>query len=194
MGWLMSLFIAVVAVFTKTEEEKTVYELQYKSLSGKLVGVKIDTTGDYGTQMKLTIRDGEDFIFAVPLNNGWGQKIAEAIPNINTDEDVFFNAYGDFTTDDNKEVKAGVSMKQNGEKVQSHFNKYDEKKKVWNTTNDFPEIVQDDIPAKTNKAKYTKFWQDHFFTIGEFLAEYIEKNYSMEVVPAPIPDPEEEAF
>lgn len=178
----------------KTDEEKTVYELRYKSLDGKLVGVEVDTKGDYGTQLKLTIRDTEDIVFAIPLNKGWGQKIAEAIPNVDLTQDVYFTAYGDFTTDDGKEVQAGVSIKQNGETVPSKFREYNTETKTWTHHEGFPEIDQSKVPDKSNKTKYTKFWSDYFFEIEDFLTTYLEKNHSLEVTPAEPEEKEEIPF
>ena len=178
----------------KTDEEKTVYELRYKSLNGKLVGVEVDTSGDYGPQLKLTIRDDEDVVFALPLDKGWGQKIAEAVPNIKLDEDVYITAYGDFTTADGAEVKAGVSIKQGGEKVPSKFKTWTEKD-GWKTFEGYPEVDQAAIPEKTNKLKSQKFWGDYNYTVMEFLSEYMAKNHVMEVKPAePKPEPEEIPF
>lgn len=169
----------------KTEQDVTVYEKQFQSLSGKLVGIEVDTAGDYGTQIKLTVRDDEDYILSVPVGKSWGQKICEAIPNINLEEDVFFNAYGDFEAD-GKEVQAGVSLKQNGERVDSKFKSYDTETKKFTISDGFPEVDQDAIPSKTNKAKYTKFWQDYFFTVGEFLADYVTANNLLEVTEAEV--------
>jgi hypothetical protein len=177
----------------KTDEEKTVYEVRYKSLSGKIVGVEVDTSGDYGAQLKLTIRDGEDVVFAVPLDKGWGQKIAEALPNVNLDQEVYIVAYGDFTPEDGKEVKAGVSLKQNGERVDSKFKTYADGE--WTTHEGYPAVDQASIPPKTPKPKYTKFWQDYNFEVTEFLADYLQKNHAFDVLPPEEkPDPEEVPF
>lgn len=179
----------------QTDVEETVYELRYKSLNGKLVGVEVDTSGEYGPQMKLTIRDEEDVVFALPLNKGWGQKIAEAVPNVNLDEEIYISAYGDFTTPDGAEVKAGVSLKQNGVKVLSKFKSYDEKKKEWSVFEGYPEVDQAAIPEKTNKLKSQKFWGDYNYAVTEFLADYMAKNHAMEVKPAePKAEPEEVPF
>lgn len=179
----------------KTDEEKTVYEVRYKSLSGKIAGIEVDTAGEYGPQLKLTVRDEEDVVFAVPLDKGWGQKIAEAVPNIKLDEDVYITAYGDFTTPEGTEVKAGVSLKQNGEKVPSKFKSYDEKSKSWKTSEGYPEVDQAAIPDKTNKVKYSKFWSDYNYSVMDFLSEYLSKNNTLEVKPAePKEEPEEIPF
>lgn len=168
---------------SKTDEEKTVFELRYKSLNGYLVGSEVDTSGDYGPQLKLTIRDDEDVVFALPLDKGWGQKIAEAVPNIDKDKELFITAYGDFTTNDGAEVKAGVSLKQNGEKVPSKFKTYEEGK-GWTTFEGYPKVDQAAIPDKSkNKVKFTKFWNDYNFEVMDFLSEYLEKNHTFDVKP-----------
>ena len=179
----------------KTDEEKTVYEVRYKSLNGKVVGAEVDTTGDYGPQLKLTIRDDEDVVLALPLDKGWGQKIAEAVPNIDLEKEVYISAWADFTASDGKEVKAGVSLKQNGEKVPSKFKTYDEED-GWITHEGYPEVDQAAIPDKTkNKLKSKKFWDDYNYEVMEFLSEYMTKNHTMEVTPAePKPEPEEVPF
>jgi len=174
----------------KTKEKKTVYEIRYKSLNGKIVGSEVDTTGDYGPQLKLTIRDDEDVVFALPLDKSWGQKIAETVPNIDLKKEVYINAYPDFTAADGTEVKAGVSIKQNGEKVLSKFKTYDETKGEWKTHGGFPEVDQSAIPDKVKeKIKSTKFWNDYNYEVMEFLSEYMTKNHTMEVLP-PTPQTE----
>ena len=168
----------------KTEQDVTVYEKQYKSLEGRVVGIEVDTTGDYGSQLKLTVRDDSvDYIMPLPLNKGWGTKIAESVPNIKLDQDVYINAYGDFTADNGKEVQAGISLKQNGERVDSKFKSWSEAD-GFTYSEGFPEVNQDDIPGDNAPAKKTKFWLDYYFSVGEFLENYINDNHALEVVPA----------
>jgi hypothetical protein len=177
---------------SKTNEDVTVYEQRYQYLSGKIVGLSIDTTGDYGSQMKLVVRDGDtDYTLPIPLNKGWGTKVAEVIPNVKLDEEVLFTAYNDFVADDGKERKAGVSVKQNKERVNSAFNykQGDE----WILAEGFPAYPSSDsIPDKTkNKAKYTKFWNDYYFSVEEFLIDWFTKNLTIEYT-APVKEVVEE--
>jgi len=177
---------------SKTNEDVTVYEQRYQFISGKIVGLSIDTAGDYGSQMKLVIRDGDDdYTLPIPLNKGWGTKVAEVIPNIKLDKEVLFTAYSDFTTDDGKEVMAGISVKQGGERVLSAFNfkQNDE----WVRAEGFPAYPSSDsIPDKTkNKAKYTKFWNDYYFSVEEFLIDWFTKNLTIEYT-APVREAVEE--
>ena len=172
---------------TKTEQDVTVYEKQFQDISGKLVGIEVDTEGDYGTQVKLTIRDGEDYILSVPVGKSWGQKICEAIPNINLEEDVLFEAYGDYVSrKTGKDVKAGVALTQNKERVESKFKSYDTETKVFTYSEGFPEVDNDKKPEPSQKTKWTKFWGDYFFTVGEFLETYITANNLLEVAVAPV--------
>lgn len=177
---------------SQTGEDVTVYEKRFQYISGKVVGVSVDTSGDYGSQLKITLRDGDtDYTLPVPLNKSWGTKVAEAMPNVKLDEEVLFTAYEDFTTNDGKEVQAGLSVKQNGERVFSHFNVKNGDK--WERKEGFPEYpAADTIPDKAkNKAKYTKFWQDYYFSVEEFLIDWFEKNMTIEYV-APVVEEKEE--
>lgn len=169
---------------SQSNEEKTVYEKRYKFISGKIVGIEVDTAGDYGSQLKVTLRDSKgDYTLPLPLNKSWGTKVAEQLPNIALDKDVVFSGYGDFTTDDGKIVKAGLSVKQNGERVPSAFNY--QKDGVWVRDHGFPEYPKaDQVPDQTkNKAKYTKFWNDYYFSVEEFLIEWFNKNLTIEYTP-----------
>ena len=166
---------------SETNEEVTVYEQRYQFISGKIVGLSVDTTGDYGSQLKIVLRDGEtDYTLPVPLGKSWGTKVAETIPNLKLDEEVLFTAYGDFTTDDGKEVRAGLSVKQNDQRIQSAFN-YKEGEE-WVRKDGYPEYPsQDAIPDKTkNKSKFTKFWADYYFSVEEFLIEWFNTNMTIE--------------
>jgi len=169
---------------SQTGEDVTVYEKRFQYISGKVVGVSVDTSGDYGSQLKIVLRDGDaDYTLPIPLNKSWGTKVAEALPNVKLDEEVLFTAYEDFITNDGKEVQAGLSVKQNGERVLSSFNVKNGDK--WERKEGYPEYPSSDtIPDKTkNKAKYTKFWQDYYFSVEEFLIDWFEKNMTIEYVP-----------
>lgn len=168
---------------SKTNEDVTVYEQRYQYISGKVVGISVDTTGDYGSQLKIVLRDGDkDYTVPVPLNKSWGTKVAEALPNVKLDEEVLLTAYGDFTTEDGKEVMAGLSVKQGGERVLSKFNYKNGDE--WVRAEGFPAYpTAEEIPDQTkNKAKYTKFWQDYYFSVEEFLISWFEKNLTIEYV------------
>jgi hypothetical protein len=178
----------------RTKEEVTVYERRTPSIDGYIVGVQVDTSGEYGSQLKITIRDAgvPDYTLPIPLNKLWGTKIAEALPNVKLDEKIYINAYGDFTSADGKEVQAGLSLKQNGERVLSYFNYKDGD--TWVRKDGFPEYpAADKIPDKAkNPAKYTKFWTDYYFTVEEFLIDWFEKNMTIEYV-APVAEETVEA-
>ncbi|MBK9580205.1 MAG: hypothetical protein IPO40_24335 [Fibrobacteres bacterium] len=142
---------------SKTNQDVTVYEQRYQYITGKVVGVEVDTTGEYGSQLKIVLRDGEtDYTLPVPLNKSWGTKVAEAMPNIKLDEDVTITAYADFVAD-GKDVQAGLSLKQGGARVTSHFN-YKENEALVRAEG-FPEYPQaDTILTRKEPCKYTKFW------------------------------------
>jgi len=177
---------------SKTNEDVTVYEQRFQYISGKIVGLSVDTSGEYGAQLKIVIRDGEtDYTFPVALNKSWGTKVAEAVAGAKLDEEILFTAYSDFINKEGMEVQAGVSVKQNGELLKSHFNvKVGD---TWTLKENYPAFpAADTIPDKTkNPAKYTKFWQDHYFTISEFLADWYTKNLTIEYV-APVKEEKED--
>lgn len=173
-----------------TNEDVTVWEKRYQFISGKVVGISVDTTGDYGSQLKIVLRDGgTDYTVPVPLNKSWGTKVAEAMPNVNLDDEVLLTAYGDFTTEDGKEVMAGLSVKQGGQKVSSKFNYQVDGQ--WTRAEGYPAYPSsEEIPDKAkNKAKYTKFWADYYFSVEEFLIDWFEKNFTIEYV-APVKEEE----
>lgn len=177
---------------SKTNEDITVYEQRFQYISGKVVGLEVDTAGEYGAQLKITIRDdGDDYTFPVALNKSWGTKVAEAVAGAKLDEPILFTAYGDFTTPDGKEVQAGVSVRQNDVKLGSFFN--EKVGDTWTIKHGYPAFPDaDKIPDKTkNPAKYTKFWSDHYFTISEFLADWFEKNMTIEYTPVAKAEPVE---
>jgi hypothetical protein len=177
---------------SKTNEDVTVYEQRFQYISGKIVGLEVDTAGEYGAQLKITIRDdGDDYTFPVALNKSWGTKVAEAVAGAKLDEPLLFTAYGDFTTTEGKEIQAGVSVRQNDIKLGSHFN--EKVGDTWTIKENYPAFPDTDkIPDKAkNPAKYTKFWADHYFTISEFLADWFEKNMTIEYTPVAKAEPVE---
>lgn len=159
----------------KTKQEVTVYEKRVPYIDGYIVGLEVDTTGEYGSQLKITLRDAgvPDYTVPIPLNKSYGVKVAETIPNIKIAEKVTLTAYGDFSID-GKEVKAGISVRQGEEKIGSYFNVKEGDK--WVTKDNYPANPSGEAPDKLkNPAKYTKFWADYFYSVEEYLVDYFQK-------------------
>lgn len=144
------------------------HELVFEELSGKVTDITF-FDGDFGKLLQLTINDlvdGEDqeFILSVATSSSFGEDIMKKLPAMNLAKEATFRPYS-FIGDNGKSLK-GVSILQDGEKVENHF--YDkEKKKALNG-----------VPAPEGDTK--KFdsddWKIYFTKVRKFLIKNIEDN------------------
>lgn len=99
-------------------EGSEVYELQYGSVSGNIVGGSVDN-GDYGDQISIEIQDGkESYILKLPWNSKLRDAFVKRIPNIDISKTVEIICFPD------KQDKSPVMLiKQNGSFVKFAFTK-----------------------------------------------------------------------
>jgi hypothetical protein len=135
--------------------------LEYNKLDGFITDIKF-FDGNFGEQINITIKDESgEIILTMPLGSNYASDIMKKLPNVNFSNKVIFSPYS--FEDDKKKRKRGVTIYQNGEKIQSFFSDSEGK-----TTNGFP------VPAKESDKMKTKDWTVYFIEVGEFLKSYIE--------------------
>lgn len=159
---------------TKREYERpdgttwVVYEHQFKDIVGTISNVEF-TQSEYGESCLVTLVDNDGDVAKIFISFGsrYGQyalSFLQVLPNIDLTEPVVFNAY-DFT-DDNGKRKTGMSIKQNGKKIENYYYDFKEKKNI----NGFPKVDEKDL-AKKGK----KYWKRYGEDCLEFLKEQTEK-------------------
>lgn len=149
-----------------TKEGKTIWELVYTGISGKLSSVIFKDHPDYGRSWTLIIDDmGKEFAVKVPEESRAGIDLLKKLPNLKQGDIYSFTPY-DFEV--NGQRKSGLSIKDAFDtKIESYYQKFSEvngKFKVENL-HDFPTPDGD-----TNK--YTKDdWKIYFIRVSKFLRE-----------------------
>ncbi len=146
-----------------TKGEK--WELLYKNVRGVHI-TKIEfEDSDYGENILTTLSDGEnEVIWAEGTNTNFGTDYMKKLPNINFAEKVDIVPYA-FTDENTGKDKRGITIYQNGEKVQNFF---------WKdgaVSNGMPFV------SKEDGEKYDKDdWKVHFISVKKFLTNYVKEN------------------
>lgn len=156
----------------REENEQTVYEEVYQSISGTIVHVEFHEHPEYGKNINVTLRgeDGEEGIFTVGTSSRYGSSFLEVMPNIDLEKPVKFTAWSKEKGD---KVSKVLFVEQDGENIESYYKKWDEKKKEWKLSHGYPTVDE----AKKKKFGDKKYWSTQFFPEVEvFLCEYVEKN------------------
>lgn len=151
---------------TKAGLKGTKWELAYEALEGKIERVIIKDA-EWGKMLEVTI-DG--VILSMNTETNYAQDIMKKLPNVSVNDVVKFKPYA-FENDNGKKIK-GMTIYQNGGKINSYFHKLDGDKKV--SVNGYPEPEGD-------KSKYdSDDWKIYFVRVRKFLVnnteEWIKKN------------------
>ena len=106
-------------IYKYTKEGEAKYGIEHKDITGKLQEVKL-LSGDYGENIKIVFTDGVDTAtLYFPLKSGYGNSFAKKFPSIDLEKEATFNAF-DFVSKDDKRI-IGLSIIQEGKKIQSYF-------------------------------------------------------------------------
>ena len=152
------------------------WEVPYSKVSGMITNVEFKL-GDFGEQVIISLSDAdEDIKIYMPTDSRYFSDFAKKLPNIDLQSEVEVMPY-DFEGDKGKNVK-GMSVKQNKEKVYSHYYDADKKK----TINGLP---QPDPKEKKNFD--TDDWKIFFMTEKKFLKKAVSKvDFSLAKVKAEV--------
>ena len=152
------------------------WEVPCSKVSGMITNVEFKL-GDFGEQVIISLSDAdEDIKIYMPTDSRYFSDFAKKLPNIDLQSEVEVMPY-DFEGDKGKNVK-GMSVKQNKEKVYSHYYDADKKK----TINGLP---QPDPKEKKNFD--TDDWKIFFMTEKKFLKKAVSKvDFSLAKVKAEV--------
>lgn len=75
-------------------EGKTISELRYDSLSGRIVGLKYDKK-EFGEYVEVTIMDDEKYVLQIPWNSSLKNSLLCRLPNVDYNKDVTFVTFKD---------------------------------------------------------------------------------------------------
>lgn len=143
----------------------TAWELVYSWVEGYIANAYF-TEGKYGTQLMLDIQgtDGNEATLSIGLNSRFAEPIMQALPNVDPEQIVKIQPY-DYEKDGKR--RTGVSIYQDGERIASYFQKWDDKAKKFEYLNGYPEPK--DISGKDE-------WKLYFTQTRIWLRKFLESN------------------
>lgn len=140
------------------------FEKVYKSINGKIESIKFKDT-DFGQFIDIEI---DDVILSLNTNGSFATDLMKKLPKVDLTKEVDLYPYS-FLGDNGKNMK-GITVRQDGEKVTSHF--WDGEK----STNGIPEMEKND--RKISKDE----WKIFFLNEKMFLIKFLEENVIPNVV------------
>ena len=150
---------------TSDGKKGTKTELVFNKLTGKITNIGF-YDGDFGKQLQLTITDDKgDLTLSVNTAQNYGEDIMKKIPNINLDKEVVLVPYS--FEDDKGKIRKGVTITQDGKKIESFF--YD--KVAKKNVNGYPD------PEGDRKDYDKDSWRVYFIQARKFLVGYTEKHF-----------------
>lgn len=151
---------------SQTKEMKIKWEKIYTELSGLITSIKF-FEGDYGKLLQLTVDDnGSEVVLGFPTSSNFCEDLMKKLPNVDLGELVIIKPYA-FTDKVSKKLKKGVTITQDGEKINSYFSNFIDGKSV--ATNGIPE-------PEVGKKYDTEDWKMYFMVVRKFLVNFITEN------------------
>lgn len=146
-------------------EKMRKWEYTYPGISGFITSVTT-RDGDYGTSVLVGIKDSndEEFILALQAKSKYGEDFIHKLPNITLTKEVSIKPYN-FTDGDRK--VAGVTITQDGEKVQNAFNWKDGEE--WKSVDGYPQVDQKKQPKNSDQ------WMIFFTQRREWVLDYLKE-------------------
>lgn len=110
---------------------KTVWYVGYDYLAGMLSDVSLDTEGDFGARIILTVKDVDDtYVLTLPVNSSYGNDFLMKMENIDLSKEVSFepwqmdkDAWYNLTKKKTKNGRSGLTIRQDDEKVPKAYTK-----------------------------------------------------------------------
>ena len=140
------------------EQKKT--ELVFDSVDGVITKLSFED-GDYGKSLNIEL-DG-DGVISLATSSNFGEDFMKKLPNIDLSKSVNIAPFA--FEDDKKKMRKGVSITQDGNKIESAYYNKDTKEAVGG----IPEIKEDTTKWSSDD------WKMHFMTVRKFLIGEVEK-------------------
>lgn len=134
-------------------------ELVFNEMEGKITGISF-FDGDFGQLIKVVMTDeAGDETLSMDTSQAFAEDLMKKLPNIKLDQNVVFTPYA--FVDENGKNKKGLTIKQNGEKVDNYYYNAVDKKPC----NGFPE------PEGDTKKFDKDDWKMYFIKVRKFLVK-----------------------
>lgn len=143
---------AINAVSRKNKKEQEVWEQYHDKLSGFIEDMKIVAT-DFGKVLEINLRDAADlYTLNIPVESKYFDSFCAKIGNANLANEITIAPFS-FQPKDKEHKQIGISLYQNGVKLDYYFSSEEPKGKP------FPQGKLDEEDWKVYKIQERKFYQ-----------------------------------
>ena len=158
----------------KDNTEKTIWELVYTAVSGKIVNIIQRDHPEYGTSFNLVLKDGEDkYSIQMGDKSNYFSTFVMALPNIDLSKPVKIKPYS--IKNDNGYDNQGFVIYQDEKKIENYYKNYDETTKRSTPKNGLEQFDFTSV-KKNKKGQYDKDEMAIMrIKVTKFLKEELEK-------------------
>ena len=141
--------------------KETVWELVYGFITGKITNILYKEHSEYGNSFEITFDDGnEKYNVSLPEDSKYCQDFLSRLPNLDLSHYVTLSPY-DFKPQDSEKNKKGLTLKQNGVKIENYFVTKEDDKYIF--SHGYPET-----DGQLSKAD----WKIYVIRLQEFLKKF----------------------
>lgn len=153
---------------TPSGEPFSKWELAYPGVTAFITKVELNN-GNFGKQVLINLKDenDEEFVLALGAKTKHATNFMQILPNIDLKKEITFKAFSDFKTKEGKEIRGGISITQDGNKIASYF--YDKEK-----DENLHGMPTPEVDKRTKEVD----WETYFPIRDKWLQEYLlDNNY-----------------
>lgn len=150
-------------------------ERQFESVSGKITNIGFVDT-EFGTLLQVTVKDsfiGDEEVLSMSTSQSFAQDFMKKLPNIDLSKDVVLKPYC-FTPEGGKRELKGLTITQDGVKVEKSFN--EKQGDVYVNTMGMP-TPDKKLEKETNEMKRKEGWKRYFKDVEIFLVDYTTEHF-----------------
>jgi hypothetical protein len=152
------------------------HEQVVQKITGVISNIAIYESDSYGKSLHITMGDN-DLVISLSLNTSFAKDFMRKLPNIDIEQPVELLPYS--MKIDGDKPKKGLSIKQDGKKVESYYFEKDAKG-VYQNKNGYPDLPKE---AKGNWNNMSKEDETIYYAhVLKFLLSEVEKNKKFNAV------------
>lgn len=160
----------VGAVCRETQSGAESWALEHDFLTGVIEKIFYKEDTNYGNSFEVIITDGLDtYQLSFTEDSRFWFDMAKKLPNVNFSEKIKITAY-DFEDKQTHKRRAGISLEQNGQKISSYYDYFDEDTQSWSILHGYPNEQidwKDKDEIKMYMIKIKKFLRSEFVRLIE---------------------------
>lgn len=151
----------------------TKIEKLYESVSGMIKDIAFVDT-EYGTLLQVTVVDSflnDEEVLSMSTSQSFAQDFMKKLPNIKLDKEVVIKPFA-FTPEGGKRELKGVTITQDGQKVEKSFYNTETKENIMGMP-----TPDKKLEKETNEMKRKHGWKTYFKEVEIFLVDYTTEHF-----------------